>query len=82
MECPQLCAPPRVFHFRTATSWRVPRAQDVTRLKEAGHQTVGSVNMECKTKLAQVRGLSEAKVEKILEAAAKISVRIAHCPLS
>jgi hypothetical protein len=61
---------------------RVPRAQDVKKLKEAGHQTVGSVNMECKKKLTQVRGLSEAKVEKILEAAAKISVRIAHCPLS
>ena len=82
MECPQLCAPPRVFHFPDGESWRVPRAQDVKKLKEAGHQTVGSVNMECKKKLTQVRGLSEAKVEKILEAAAKISVRIAHCPLS
>ena len=86
MECPQLCAPAakrvRCCHFRTATSWRAPRAQDVKKLKEAGHQTVGSVNMECKKKLTQVRGLSEAKVEKILEAAAKISVRIAHCPLS
>ena len=52
------------------------------KLKEAGHRTVGSVNMECKKKLTQVRGLSEAKVEKILEAATKISVRIAHCPRS
>ena len=44
------------------------------KLKEAGHRTVGSVNMECKKKLTQVRVLSAAKVEKILEAAAKISV--------
>jgi len=83
MEFPQLCAPPRVFHFPDGDELaRVPRAQDVKKLKEAGHQTVGSVNMECKKKLTQVRGLSEAKVEKILEAAAKISVRIAHCALS
>ena len=52
------------------------------KLKEAGHQTVGSVKMECKKKLTQVRGLSEAKVERIIEAAAKITVRIAHYPLS
>ena len=77
--CPSACV---AATFRTATSWRAPRAQDVKKLKEAGHQTVGSVNMECKKKLTQVRGLSEAKVEKILEAAGKISVRIAHCPLS
>jgi hypothetical protein len=68
--------------FRTATSWRAPRAQDAKKLKEAGHQTFGSVKMECKKKLTQVRGLSEAKVERIIEAAAKITVRIAHCPLS
>ena len=49
--------------------------QDVKKLKEAGFNTVGSVIMECKKKLTIVRGLSEAKVEKIMEAASKTHVR-------
>jgi hypothetical protein len=65
--------------FRTSTSWRVSRKQDVEKLKKAGFHTVGSLIMECKKSLTQARGLSEAKVEKILDAAAKISVRIAYC---
>ncbi len=63
--------------FRTSMSWRVSRKQDVEKLKKAGYQTVGSLIMECKKTLTQARGLSEAKVEKILDAA--VSVRIANC---
>ncbi|KAL0234905.1 hypothetical protein GEMRC1_001488 [Eukaryota sp. GEM-RC1] len=45
---------------------------DVKKLKEAGFYTVKAVIMHTKKDLCAVRGLSEAKVEKILEAAGKL----------
>lgn len=51
-------------------------AGDIKKLKEAGCHTVESLVMRTKKSLCAIKGLSEAKVDKILEAAAKISVRI------
>ena len=42
---------------------------DIKKLKEAGICTIGSVLMETKKKLANVKGISDAKVEKIISAA-------------
>ncbi|KAL0211078.1 hypothetical protein P9112_009376 [Eukaryota sp. TZLM1-RC] len=47
-------------------------ATDVKKLREAGFYTVKGVLMHTKKDLCAVRGLSEAKVEKILEAANKL----------
>eukprot|EP00899_Mesostigma_viride_P004686 jgi/Mesvir1/14218/Mv09669-RA.1 len=48
-------------------------AGDVKKLKEAGIYTVRRCHMETKKTLFAIKGLSEAKVEKILEAAEKVS---------
>jgi meiotic recombination protein DMC1 len=48
-------------------------ANDIKKLKEAGCYTVESVQMRTKKQLCSIKGLSEAKVDKILEAASKIS---------
>lgn len=45
---------------------------DIQKLKLAGICTVKGVNMTSKRSLLKVRGLSEAKVDKIKEAAAKV----------
>ena len=45
---------------------------DIKKLKEAGICTVGSVLMETKKKLANVKGISDAKVEKIIAAATSL----------
>ncbi|KAK8842554.1 Meiotic recombination protein dmc1 [Tritrichomonas musculus] len=42
---------------------------DIKKLKEAGICTIGAVLMETKKKLANVKGISDAKVEKIITAA-------------
>ncbi|KAH7646334.1 meiotic recombination protein DMC1/LIM15 homolog [Dermatophagoides farinae] len=47
-------------------------AIDTKKLKAAGICTIKGINMHMKKKLIQIKGLSEAKVDKIKEAAAKI----------
>eukprot|EP00923_Selenidium_pygospionis_P010821 GHVN01018977.1.p3 GENE.GHVN01018977.1~~GHVN01018977.1.p3 ORF type:complete len:151 (+),score=36.40 GHVN01018977.1:762-1214(+) len=47
---------------------------DINKLKTAGLCTVLSVLQSTKKELCNVKGLSEAKVEKLLEAAAKIEL--------
>lgn len=47
-------------------------AADIQKLKIAGICTIKGVNMTSKRCMLKVKGLSEAKVEKIKEAAAKI----------
>lgn len=48
-------------------------AVDISKLKQAGIYTVPGIHMQCKKDLANIKGLSEAKVDKIIEAARKIS---------
>lgn len=50
-------------------------AGDVKKLQEAGIYTCNGLMMQTKKTLANVKGLSEAKVEKIMEAASKLVVR-------
>jgi meiotic recombination protein DMC1 len=46
---------------------------DIKKLKEAGICTVGAVLMETKKKLANVKGISDAKVEKLISAAQSLA---------
>ncbi|KAF8514843.1 Rad51-domain-containing protein [Hysterangium stoloniferum] len=46
--------------------------QDITKLKSAGLNTITGVKMSSKRQLLKIKGLSEAKVEKIKEAVGKI----------
>lgn len=48
-------------------------AVDISKLKQAGIYTIPGIHMQCKKDLANIKGLSEAKVDKIIEAARKIS---------
>lgn len=48
-------------------------AADVLKLKQAGIFTVPGIHMQCKKDLSNIKGLSEAKVDKIVEAARKMS---------
>lgn len=48
-------------------------AADITKLKQAGIFTVPGIHMQCKKDLSNIKGLSEAKVDKIVEAARKLS---------
>jgi len=47
-------------------------AGDITKLKQGGCHTVSSVLMRTRKDLCAIKGISDAKVEKILEAAAKL----------
>lgn len=49
-------------------------AADIMKLKNGGYCTVLSIIQATKKELCQIKGISEAKVEKVLEAAAKIEV--------
>lgn len=49
-------------------------AADIKKLKEAGVQTIESIKMRTKKHLTNIKGLSEAKVEKILDACSKATV--------
>jgi len=42
---------------------------DIKKLAEAGFQTVESVSFTAKKNLINIKGLTEAKIDKILEAA-------------
>eukprot|EP00999_Lentomonas_sp_LEN2_P002660 NODE_536_length_1386_cov_108.259730_g501_i0.p1 GENE.NODE_536_length_1386_cov_108.259730_g501_i0~~NODE_536_length_1386_cov_108.259730_g501_i0.p1 ORF type:complete len:353 (-),score=72.66 NODE_536_length_1386_cov_108.259730_g501_i0:227-1285(-) len=46
---------------------------DVTKLKQAGIHTVGGLQMQTKKTLCAVKGLSEAKIDKLLDAASKLT---------
>lgn len=46
--------------------------KDIEKLKEAGYNTVESVCFTPRKTLVLVKGLSEAKLDKILEAASKL----------
>lgn len=46
---------------------------DITKLRQAGIFTIPGVQMQCRKDLTQIKGLSEAKVEKILEAVRKMA---------
>lgn len=46
--------------------------QDITRLKKEGYCTVKSIIMDVKRNIAKVKGITEAKLEKIIEAAMKL----------
>lgn len=48
-------------------------AADITKLKQAGIFTVPGIQMQCKKDLAVIKGLSEAKVDKIIDAARKLT---------
>lgn len=45
---------------------------DITKLKQAGFCTILSIIQATRKELSQLKGFSEAKVEKLLEAAGKI----------
>lgn len=47
-------------------------AADIKKLKEAGYHTIEAVQMATKKDLATIKGISDNKVEKILEAAFKM----------
>ncbi|XP_048575661.1 meiotic recombination protein DMC1/LIM15 homolog [Nematostella vectensis] len=46
---------------------------DIKKLKAAGINTIKGIQMTTRRKLCQIKGISEAKMEKIKEAAAKLS---------
>lgn len=48
-------------------------AADIAKLKAAGVVTVAGIRMATKKRLTEIKGMSEAKVDKLLEAAGKIS---------
>ena len=47
-------------------------APDIKKLKDAGHHTMESVCHSTKKELAQIKGLSDNKIDKIIEAAFKM----------
>lgn len=46
--------------------------QDINKLKKEGYCTVKSVLMDVKKNLCKIKGLSEAKLDKIIECAMKL----------
>lgn len=67
------CAPPRMMSSFCATAPPVPPSGDIRKLNEAGIHTASGLMQISKRKLAQIKGLSEAKCEKIYEAGEKIA---------
>lgn len=49
-------------------------ASDITKLKEAGFGTIGQLFQVAKKQLLSVKGISEAKLDKIMTAAQKVRV--------
>lgn len=70
MEASDAGAP--LMEIERLTEAGIPAA-DITKLKQAGIYTVPGIHMQCKKDLANIKGLSEAKVDKIIEAARKLS---------
>ena len=48
---------------------------DIKKLQEAGYTTIGSLLQSSSRELVNIKGLSEAKVEKIRETAKKLDMR-------
>lgn len=46
---------------------------DINKLKSAGIFTIPGINMQCRKELLGIKGLSDAKVDKIIEAAKKLT---------
>jgi len=51
-------------------------AGDIQKLKQAGIFTVAGVMMQTKKTLLNIKGFSEAKVDKVIEACQKLSVPV------
>ncbi len=51
------------------------KVSDIKKLQEAGLSTIGSVLQTCSRDLLAIKGISEAKIEKIREAAKKLDCR-------
>ncbi|RIB11407.1 hypothetical protein C2G38_2020357 [Gigaspora rosea] len=49
-------------------------AADITKLKSAGICTVRAIHMTTRRNLCKIKGLSEAKVDKLKETASKLQV--------
>ncbi|CCW64390.1 unnamed protein product [Phytomonas sp. EM1] len=47
-------------------------AADIAKLKQAGIYTVPGIQMQCKKDLVLIKGLSESKIDKIIDAARKL----------
>lgn len=56
-------------------------ASDIGKLKDNGFATIGQLFQVSQRKLLQVKGISEAKLEKILAAGAKVKIFIKFYPL-
>lgn len=54
------------------TEQSIPAA-DIQKLRQAGIFTIPGIQMQCKKDLSLIKGLSEAKVDRIVEAARKLS---------
>jgi meiotic recombination protein DMC1 len=65
------CAATSIMEIDRLTEMGIPAA-DIVKLKAAGIYTVPGVHMQCKKDLSNIKGLSEAKVEKVIEAARKL----------
>ena len=46
--------------------------QDINKLKKEGYCTVKSILMDVKKNLCKIKGISEAKLDKIIECAMKL----------
>ena len=60
----------------TALSNVSVQSSDIKKLQAEGDHTVEAVIMESRRKLARIKGFSDAKVEKICEAAGKIGCNL------
>ena len=60
----QFCSSPGVDHGINAA--------DINKLKSAGFCTISSIVMGTKKELTNIKGINEAKIDKILDAARKI----------
>ncbi len=57
-------------------------AADISKLKAGGVHTVSALVMRTRKDLLAIKGITEAKVDKLLEAANKIVVSVRTCLLS
>lgn len=48
-------------------------ASDIQKLKQSGIYTIPGIQMQCKKELVNIKGLSEAKIDRIIDAARKLS---------
>ena len=53
-------------------------AADLKKLAEAGYNTIESIAFTGKKKLIEVKGITEVKADKLLEAASKMVPMVSH----